>query len=369
MGTIQKAVNAGVNTATGIEFQKHCAIYLLFKQFRDLKDKEYFICIEHHDDVLFCYQSNDKKITEIQAFQVKKSSDKWGLSKGFSEILGKLAQTGRSLFKDPISKDDNYFHSLQFLTNNGISLTIKDKNSKKTITTIINEANDLVKFNDLPNDIKNLLAHEIEEYLKPDLEPLMELDNISLAFIDFGKTTKSQKDQLVGNFKREINPDIADPIAAIDTLLKLFREVENSFNNGNTSNLFDISKQIGSADINKAIDIITTKQKAYNFYRANAKRLIENFNISISKQREFIQSINNSFDLFKDLSQTEHRKILSFIKKNTELFDQYLDEVDCINALYEKFLKEYNSQFLETDLKSAIIAAYVETRESIWGVK
>lgn len=360
------SVNAGVHTSVGIEFQKHCALYLLFSKYKELKEKQYFICIEHHDDVLFCHLSNENKVTEIEAFQAKKSSDKWGLTADFFEILSKLCQTGFLLNKDSIIKCENYFHSLQFITNNTISLKIPKKDPTGAVKALINETNLSIKFNDLPIAIRQIITSKIRELFQPDTAPIAELVSLSLAFIDLGKTAKSQKEQLIGKFISEINSDIADPTAAVDALLKLFREIENTFNDGNRVKLLDNTKRVDSKKINDAIGIITTKQKAYEFYRTQGGRIFEKFNVTIAHQRFFLQSIINSFDLFKDLSQTEHRKILYFVKNNINIFNDYVNEVDCINALHVKFLNENNSQLSDNDIKSAIVSAYIETREEIW---
>ena len=74
MVDIKKEVNAGVHNATGIEFQKHCALYIFLENYEDIKDKQFFICIEHHDDFIFCYQNDHDVISAIDTYQAKKSS-------------------------------------------------------------------------------------------------------------------------------------------------------------------------------------------------------------------------------------------------------------------------------------------------------
>lgn len=74
MGKPNRTVNAGVHGAAGIEFQKHCALYLLFEEYDNLNDTKYFICIEHKDDFLFCYQDKEGLVHSIDCYQAKKSS-------------------------------------------------------------------------------------------------------------------------------------------------------------------------------------------------------------------------------------------------------------------------------------------------------
>ncbi len=74
MAQQNKSANAGVHNSIGIEFQKHCALYLLFEKYAAIENRKYFICIEHHDDFLFCYQTQGDLLESIEAYQAKKSS-------------------------------------------------------------------------------------------------------------------------------------------------------------------------------------------------------------------------------------------------------------------------------------------------------
>src|SRR6195952_3214433 len=187
MASTSKSVNAGTHNAVGIEFQKHCALYILFSNYNQLKSKKYFICIEHYDDVLFCLQGDANEITHIEGYQVKKSSDKWGLTQAFYEILAKLARTGTALENDQIPKSASYEHTLQFLTNHAIALLHKQQKPLPAISELVNESNSPVKFANLPKEIKDVLNQNIELYLDPDKAPLDQVENISLAYIDFPK--------------------------------------------------------------------------------------------------------------------------------------------------------------------------------------
>jgi len=365
MAQTNKATNAGVSTATGIEFQKHCALYILFENYGNLAGKKYFICIEHHDDVMFCHQGPMDELTAVNSYQAKKSSDKWGMSDTFFEILTKMANTGLALEEDPIPKSSSYTHSLEFLTNHAISLSLKFPKPKPAVSVLINEANTNVKFMHLPQEIQDKLNQEIKDKIDPETKPLAHINHISLAFIDLPKRHSSQLNQLIGFFKTSVNPNIADPSAAVSTLINLFREVETTLNNGNISKLMDESKRVTSTEIDNAISIINNNQKAYDFWRDEGKQIANKLSIPIYEQQSMQQSIQDSFDLFKDLKQSEHRKVLKFTQKNKSLFHSSTDEVECIEELYIKFLRENTTPLSEKHLKAAIVAAYIETRESL----
>ena len=74
---INKKDNAGVHGATGYEFQKHCAIYLLLEDYEILKDKSYLVYFEHHDDFLFCY-TNESLLDAIHLYQARSEERRVG---------------------------------------------------------------------------------------------------------------------------------------------------------------------------------------------------------------------------------------------------------------------------------------------------
>ncbi|WP_159888553.1 dsDNA nuclease domain-containing protein [Paenibacillus puerhi] len=355
------AVNAGVHGSTGTEFQKHCALYFLFEKYNDLKDRKYFICIEHHDDFLFCYQNNDELISSIDSYQAKKSSEKWEMS-GLYELLRKMTGVGLSLNADSMPKVNNYTHNLEFITNNSIQLSngVRGKGKNKSIT--INESNSRLKFTDLDTEIINKIEAELTKLLGKDLEGLKELNNVSLAYIDFPKKSAGQKDSLVGQFNRIFGEKVSDHRAAVDALLLLFRDVENTLNQGNVVKLMDKSKRVSSESINDAIDVITTKTMAFDLWRNEEKEVCRNLEIAIPDKSEFKLNFINSFDRFKDYRQVEHKKILSFVKENRNIMYRFTVETDCILELYQMFRKNISSQLSELSIKAAIYAAYIEVR-------
>ena len=361
MKTNNKSVNAGVHGSTGVEFQKHCALYFLFDRYKDLKDRKYFICLEHHDDFLFCYQTGDELISSIDSYQAKKSSSQWTLCQEMYVLIKKMTEVGLALYADSMPKADNYSHNLGFITNNSIKLNVgKSKNAK---FHLINESNNRLKFIDLNKEISNKIKTEIEKLLGNNSVGLKELENISLGYIDLPKNSQAQKDTLVGQFYRIFGNKICDHRAAVETLLLLFRDVENTLNQGNTAKLMDISKRIDSNSINDAINLITTKKMAFELWRQEKKEICKRLNISVSERNSFELEFVNSFDRFKDLRQVEHLKILSFVQENNN-FNLCTDE-DCIQELYEKYRKNISSQLSELNIKAAIYAAFIEVRETL----
>ena len=362
MAGIKKDVNAGVHAGTGFEFQKHCALYLLLEKYEDIKDKKYFICIEHHDDFIFCHKS-DNEISAIETYQAKKSSGKWGMSQEFIELLSKILKTGMELDSDmkPISYDQN----LYFSTNNTINLTVREKSpttkkSKKHSITV-NEANNKIRFMEIEEPIRKKILSSLVEYDK-DAPYLNKVDNLSLLYIDFAKTRKSQKDQLIGKFSGLFGKKVADHSAAVDSLLELFRDVELFFNQGNIVKLLDHNKQVSSDEINSVIDVITTKQKAYELWRSQKSNISTVLGVPISEQSKFESNFDNSFDLFKDRGQLEHQKILQFVRNNRDILSHHFDDVACINSFFNKFREAKTSLLDDAQVKAAIYAAYLETK-------
>lgn len=366
MSSLNKFPNAGVHGTIGFEFQKHCALFMLFDRYEILKQEKFFICLEHHDDLIFCYLTDDEIIVSIDAYQAKKSSKPWNQSELY-EILKKMAEVGTSLKKDEFPKIDICKYNLEFITNNTINLTNgrKEKNQNKSHT--INEITSHLKMGDLDQEVIDLIKSQIKKSLGENLESLKEIDNISMSYIDLPKDYKHQKDSLVGHFGRIFGNTVNDHRAAVETLLLLFRDVENTLNNGNIVKLMDSSKRVSSGVINETLDIITTKKMAFDFWRGEEKEASRKLEISIFDKKRFELDFINSIDRFKDKKQTEHQKIISFVKDNRNALSNFTDDVDCIKYLYEKFQKDIFSTLPEINTKAAIFAAYLEVREELWG--
>lgn len=354
-----KTVNAGVSTANGIEFQKHCALFFWLDNYHTIKAEKYFIYIEHHEDIFFCYKNDDDNIYRIDAYQAKKSSEPWNSTTDLSEIIKKITHVGLDLYEDDAPKSSNYIHTLSFVTNDSIKLSAaKDTNSKAKVYITINAANDTVKYTDINEQIKTKLVTTFDDDEKG------QLDNVYLKYIDFPKKYEGQKAVLVYKCQSVFNEKIIDYNAAVETLLLLFRKVENNLNNGNIARLNDTSKSVSSAEIEQSINIITTKKLAFDFWRSKASDICKELKIPIIEQRNFKLDFENCFDRFKDLTQTQHLNILSFVRQKMMNCNLY-DELECISWLYEEFTKENSSQLSQLSIKAAIYASYIEVKEEL----
>ncbi len=353
----QKAVNAGVHAITGFELQKHFALYILLEEWNDLKEKKFFICLEHHDDFLFCHQTETELINKINSYQSKKSSKQWGMSKDFFEILQKIIDVGEELNKDPIKRDVKFNQNLYFITNDSIKIKLNN------ISKIVNESSDVVKFINLDAKLQDKLCEEVNKS-HPAYSSL-ELKNLVLKYVDFPKKTDKQKQQLIGMFGELFGNSVNDHKAAVTTLINLFREIETKFNQGNKVKLLDQNKRIDSNEIKEAFKIITTQTKAYDLWRSKRDEIANIFELSMKEQEKFIQIFENSFDLFKDLKQQEHRKIFNYVISKESLLDTCKSDKDCIQSLYTGFIEDISTQLGELDVKAALFAAYIELKERI----
>ena len=316
--------------------------------------------MEHHDDVLFCYQTQAQLIKTIEAYQAKKSSGQWGMGEDLTGILKKLTQVGLDLSDDQISKDDGYSHELRFITNGSVKLSCVKRKDGQSV--LINEANPEVKYISLHRDIQSRILHELRLQAVTAQAQIDQLANLSIAFIDLPKQAKGQKDILIGQFNRLFAGQVNDPTAAVDTLLQLFREVENTLNRGNVPRLLDVAKRVTSTEIESAMNIITSKAKAYEFWRSRKDELARNLQIGVFQQEKFVLQFENSFDLFKDLSQREHQKLLKFARDNKSRWSRHTSEIDCISEMHRSFMNEISTNLNELDIKAAISAAYLEIK-------
>ena len=125
--------NSGVENHNGMALQRNTAIFLLLKDYKvKFKDKKYFICLEHHDDFLFCFLNENDDVSLIEAYQSKKKSTaQWTLTELLNNdqnIILKLLETGKRLHDDKRSKSSEYQHILYFSSNQNIQLRAKPKN-------------------------------------------------------------------------------------------------------------------------------------------------------------------------------------------------------------------------------------------------
>lgn len=365
---VDKSVNAGVHANTGFELQKHCALFIILERFKELKDKDYFVCIEHSEDVIFGF-FDMTNLQKIEAYQVKKNAKIWSINEGWREIVLKILETGKSLTEDTFPKTGDYTHKISFLSNqtSALKATIKGGNASKgtvkgakkdiTITSNIDEANSSVRFYSLPSEISERIKKDLA---LQDKGLINELDNLFFEYIDLNKQAKEQKNCLKGKCSQVFGNKIADPEAAIDTIIKVFRKVENEFNQGNKTRMLDESKRVYSKEINAAFDIITTKSIAFKLWREQKKELGKGLGIPLSKREDFEVQFDNSIDFFKDSSQIEHNKILKFVEENKELLDQFYDESECIIELHNRYKNNHNCKLDDLVVKATVFAAYIK---------
>ena len=349
MGVYKTYSNSGVDGSGGYEFQKHCALYIFLEKYEDIKDSEYFICLEHHEDFLFCYLDETKLLKNIDSYQAKKSSKNWTLSE-LDDLIKKILEVGVDLNSDTSDKIDEYSHNLFFLTNHSIIL------SKNKIKNIINERNKIIKFNDLHEEIQDELQ------TLTDISTKDEINHLVFSYIDFSKTFKAQKQQLVGIFNDVFGESILDHKASIEALLALFRDVENTLNQGNIISLMDYSKRVESEKIKQTLTILTTQQKAFKEWREQKNKYAELLKIPIMEHKSFELEFKNAFDYFKDLQQVEHQKIKNFVK-DIGLSECFTPESG-LKKVIEEFENQHNTQFNNISTKAILLASYIQTREN-----
>ncbi|MBB5645738.1 dsDNA nuclease domain-containing protein [Pedobacter cryoconitis] len=364
MTTTNSSANSGVHGSTGYEFQKHCALYVLLEQYSTLKNNRYFICLEHHEDFLFCFLTAADLVRSVDSYQAKKASENWGLSAELFDILHKMTNVGIALDIDTMPKDSTYDHSLNFISNHDIKLSIKQK-GKLAISDTVNVSREKVLFTSLKPEIAKKIRDEINVLSGSSLINDSQLTKMSFGFIDLNKSYTKQKQTLIGQFNLLFGKTVADHSAAVETLLRLFRNAENVLNQGGIVQLMDKSKRVDYKEINKAIDVITKEQKAYEFWRSKSDEISKKILISLAEKTKFELAFKNSFDLFKDNKQVEHQKILKFVNKNRDAFDIHTSDVDCLEELYNRFMNQQNTQLKPIDIKATLFAAYIEILDTL----
>lgn len=344
---IDKAINAGVHATNGFELQKHCALYILFNSYKKYQNSRYFICLEHHDDFLFCFLDDENSIKKVNAFQSKKASKKWTLNSDFKILLKKILEVGISLNKDTMRKSNNYEHNLIFTSNYEIDLTEK-----------INVTNHTLKYKKLNKETKDT----VEKYINSD-DLIRQLEYVFFHYIDLPQSYKRQKDTLVGMFNDIFKDKVPDPKAAIDTLLLLLRDAENEFNQNSEIKLIDDKKRVSSQKINETINMLTTHKKLFNKWRDKKDELSKIFKIHPMDRDRFQEEFINSIEYFKDLKQAEHQKIFNFVKDYLPYTKSCYTDEDCMKATLNEFYKTKNTQLNNIEIKAAIFAACIQVLE------
>ncbi len=313
-----KTINSGPDAQNGFALQRNTAIFLLLEHyFNKFQNKKYFVCLEHHEDFLFCFLNENDEVSLIEAYQSKKKSpDIWRLNTELFEILIKLLKTGKGLIQDAISKSSHYNHILYFSSNQTLHLEHKPKKSEllPSISVSIKADNPNSVFPILPDKIKETIKSNITE-----IELHNELDNLSFIWIPFTTTAKEQENQLVGKIDEVFGNQIFDKRAAINTLICLFRKIETTYNNGNTVKLLDKTKRVSNSEVENAFNILTTKAKCFDYWHRKKAEVSSKLKIRIIEKEMFELAFDSAFDLFKSIKEAEHQKILNFVNDQSSV--------------------------------------------------
>lgn len=354
-------INAGVHANIGMDFQKNCTIYLFLEKYNSLKNQRYFIVLEHLDDIIFGFLENNSTLSKIETYQAKKSSTKW-TSGTILEIIKKIAETSQSILDDPHLKNSTFNQENYFATNNTIEL--KSTVKKQDYVCTINESTQNYDYKNLNQNIKDKLLKGNKK-IAFSKENEANFQTLNFRFIDLGRTTQSQLDLLNGMFVSVFGNSISDHKAALHTFYYALKKIENNLNQGNVATLSDNKKRIESHEIEKILNILTTKKLAYDFWRDKGEEIRQNLNINIFDASAFELHYLNSFDKFKDINESEHQKIYNFVENNKQIFRNHTLDKDCMNDFINSFEREKSSTLLSLQLKATIVAAYIEIKNTL----
>ncbi|WP_422089482.1 hypothetical protein [Tenacibaculum ovolyticum] len=351
---IDKTANAGSSAQNGFALQRNTALYLLIENYKTkFKGEKYFICLEHHEDFLFCFLNKKNEVKIIEAYQSKKKSPTiWRLNTELFKIISKILKVGQNLVLDKITKSSTYKHYLFFVSNQTINLEIKK--TPVSIFESIKEDNTQVKYSDLHKEIKDKITKEIK-----DKTLHSELHNFGFIYVDLNRTASKQKNELIGQLYEVFGDSILNKQAAIETLFSLFQGIELTYNQRNTIKLLDESKRVNSEIIDKTFDILTNKSKCFNYWRSKEREISIALHIKPYESDKFQLDFTTAFDLFKSLKEAEHNKILNYVKNNYTKCTTYTLE-DNVNELIIMHKKEENSIFTKLTFKAIFFAAYFE---------
>lgn len=350
---MDRSVNAGVSAQTGFALQRNTALYILLENYRErFQGNNYFICIEHADDFLFCFLNDEENATKIDAYQSKKkSTGDWTINKTFDGVLETLLKTGDKLDGDLISKSQGYNHRLYFISNKTITLGFKVEDKDKEVS--IKEDRCEVAYENLPAELKTKIKDRIDSSLHA------ELSNLNFCWVDLNRTASKQRNELIGQIINLFEKDIPDPAAAVDTIFTLFHHVELIYNQNNETQLLDETKRVSSERIEGTFDLLTTKAKAFKEWRNQIDNISTQLNIKHFERDSFELKFNSAFELFKDITELEHRKILVFVKGNyMNCKGPSLSQI--VVELCDLFSTTFESKFESDDLTAIVYAAYFE---------
>lgn len=348
--------NSGVQANVGFDFQRNTCIYVFLDNYICWKNQNYFIMLEHYDDIVFGFLNPNGELSQVSTYQAKKSATVWTTNQVY-EIIQKITNSGIEMLKDSISKSSNYKQSQHFISNNTIALDYQCSVENKTKKVYVNESNESIAYTSLNTDCQNSLKKGNSD-IKFNKHQIEHFKNLNFTYIDLGRNTKSQLELLRGKFETVFGKSIIDHTAARDTLIFYLKEIESTYNQGDIPKFSDKNKRLESAKIETILNILTTKNLALEFCRKKAETICQELSINVFDAMSFELNFENSLEEFKDLKQGEHQKIIRFIEIKKSIFSNFTNDVLCIKELYNLFLKEQNSTLNSIQLKASMAAGY-----------
>lgn len=319
-----RAANSGPIAIKGFKYQRNCALYLILRNKEKFLSNEFFVCIEHHDDFLFCFLDKDtNELINVDAYQAKlKSKKPWTTDAKIGGILAKMLEVGTDLNDDPHPKKLEYEHSLSFISNQEMLLSSKSSKGVEPEEVGVDLFGKKHQYNKLDNKIKENILSKIRHFNnknKKDIteqdEEELQLDNVEFCWVDFPKTSLEQVDALAGIFGKEF-PNIQYPNAAVNLLLELFSEIEDVIHDNGEILLSNKSKRVEGSKIKEAFDIVSTKQKTYKFWREQSEKFTQPLDITwlyIGKYEHYISEV---YEKFKDKENVAYQQVRRFVAEN-----------------------------------------------------
>ncbi|MEL5970530.1 hypothetical protein AAEZ66_01560 [Vibrio cholerae] len=360
--------NSGVEALLGFEFQRNCALLLLLDDYSSYTSKNYFISIEHYDDFLFGFRdSNNQKLELIKSYQAKKRTDqKWNIT-ALAEPTSKMLDVGKAIKSDIVAKASNFQSDLIFISDRLIELKSENLNkgtNKKAeyVLEKIRYDNPYMSYTELPDILRNHVQESVRNASKNQYSD-SEFDRLAYQWVDLPKTPRNQL-AILETRVRENFKGVPDAKAALSVLLNLFKSIETVYNKRSKISLMDSRKILEGEDIKKAVEVITSQQKALDFWRACASELCPRIKLNMGKANKAKEYIGIAFELFKDKSNQEHKKIYNFVKNN-HYEDCCFDHASTIEMFIDEYYKSnlYSNAIEREDVIFAIICAYVQTRD------
>lgn len=360
-----QSINAGVRAQQGFALQRNMALFIILDNYRNkFEGAKYFLSLEHLEDILFCYLDDNEHAVKVETYQSKKkSTGSWKIDDDLTEIIIKILKAGKSILADKYPKCSNYTLELFFSSNTAIQLKTQKKIDKKTktYTLTINDEREKALYTELHLNIQNAITTRLSKIPSyADEELIEQLDNLNFLYVDLSKTSKEQENQLRGKLECIFDKKIIDYKAALESIFTLFKDVELTYNQKSVARLSDETKKVNSNQISNAIKVITTKSKAFNFWRSHQKEISIKLKIKPYEKENFEMKFSLAFDLFKSKDEAEHQKILKFA--NTRYRECYsYTEDECVEELLAKFKSECSSNLDEQTLAATMYAAYFES--------